>query len=462
MVTDVLMVVTASVVAYLAASQLHELQVERYLPMLLVALLFPPAFVGAGLYRGPSFAEELRAVCFRTSMIWAGLMALTFIVHDLPLAEQLPFSRWVFGFAWASSIVLLLIARLTLRILFADASWWGSGALVIGTEPAAEEVIRRLQAHPSRGVKPVAVLIAGGDDDTTIEAVRGVPVLGTSRELAEIGAALGIERAILTTKGMEAHTQSVLTDRVSRMFARLAVIPDLHGFSHLWCDARDYGGLLGLDVKPALFRPWPKFCKRFWDIALATTGMALLAPVFLAIAVAIKLTSPGPVFYSQRRLGLNGEFFRMWKFRSMVMDADRRLQEHLETHPEARTEWESMQKLADDPRVTSVGKLLRISSLDELPQLWNVLNGTMSLVGPRPVPDDGVDKLYSYGPRYVEYYTSVRPGMSGLWQVEGRSAVSYDTRVELDMTYIRTWNVWLDWEILVKTARAVFSGTGAC
>jgi len=452
---DVGTVFLVTVVAYLIAqSVVGDLTVNRYLPLFGVCVLVPLAFHGAQLYKGPSLAEEIRAIFFRSSLIWVALMASTFLTRE---AER--YSRLLIFLAWFGSVFGLVALRLVVRLIFAHRPWWGSPVLILGTRTAADGVIRHLWDHPSRGLKPAAVLICGSDSHVT--QVHNVPVLGTCNQAEEVRREWGLGRAILALKGLDKDRQQELTERNAHVFNQLAVIPDLAGFSSLWVDARDYGGMLGLHVKPALFDPWARFCKRFWDVSLSLSGLILLAPALAIIALAIKLTSPGPVFYSHWRLGRGGRFFRMWKLRTMVADADERLQEYLDAHPEARAEWDAQQKLQDDPRVTGVGRLLRKSSMDELPQLWNVLNGTMSLVGPRPVPDDGIAKFESYGFPYCEYYKLVRPGISGLWQVEGRSAVSYDARVDLDLRYIRNWSVWLDWEILVKTARAVTSGRGA-
>jgi Undecaprenyl-phosphate galactose phosphotransferase WbaP len=169
------------------------------------------------------------------------------------------------------------------------------------------------------------------------------------------------------------------------------------------------------------------------------------------------LGSSGRVFYGQPRIGRHGVGFVAWKFRSMVTDADARLEQYLIAHPELRTEWERDHKLRDDPRITWIGRFLRRTSLDELPQLWNILRGEMSLVGPRPIVQAEVVK---YGD-HIALYHKVRPGLSGLWQVSGRNNTTYDERVRLDCYYVRNWSVWLDLVILSRTVRVVALGEGA-
>jgi Undecaprenyl-phosphate galactose phosphotransferase WbaP len=180
-------------------------------------------------------------------------------------------------------------------------------------------------------------------------------------------------------------------------------------------------------------------------------------PLFVLISVAIKLSSPGPIFYGQLRIGRGSRHFRAWKFRTMVAGADRVLRDHLEADPELRQEWEHDHKLKDDPRVTWIGRFLRKTSLDELPQLFNVMVGQMSLVGPRPIVDAEIDK---YGETF-ELYKEVSPGITGLWQVSGRNNTTYQERVDLDSYYVRNWSPWLDLYILMRTIKVVLRREGA-
>jgi Undecaprenyl-phosphate galactose phosphotransferase WbaP len=194
------------------------------------------------------------------------------------------------------------------------------------------------------------------------------------------------------------------------------------------------------------------------DLLGALIGGAIIIPFIMAIAFIVKLDSRGPVFYGHRRIGKNGKPFVAWKFRSMIGHAEERLRTCLEDDPSLQEEWESSHKLRVDPRVTRVGRVLRRTSLDELPQLWNVFMGEMSLVGPRPIVKD---EIPSYGKNWG-VVKSVRPGLIGLWQISGRSERGYQERVELDLYYIENWSLWLDVFVLLKTMWIVCSGKGAC
>lgn len=197
--------------------------------------------------------------------------------------------------------------------------------------------------------------------------------------------------------------------------------------------------------------------KRAIDILLVLIAAPLLVPVLLLIGISVVLSSPGPVFFSHRRIGIGGTFFSMWKFRTMCVNSAEVLEQHLSAHPEERREWSATHKLRCDPRVTPLGNFLRKSSLDELPQVWNVLTGKMSLVGPRPIVAAEAEK---YG-EHFPFYLAVRPGITGLWQTSGRSTVSYEERVAMDRRYVETWSLQQDCAILLRTASKVANSEGA-
>jgi lipopolysaccharide/colanic/teichoic acid biosynthesis glycosyltransferase len=197
--------------------------------------------------------------------------------------------------------------------------------------------------------------------------------------------------------------------------------------------------------------------KRILDVALVLLSSPFLLLLVLLIAAAIRIDSPGPIFFSHRRIRGHGTFFTMWKFRTMCLNSAELLDEYLAANPGARTEWNMSHKLRNDPRVTPLGRFLRRSSLDELPQLWNVLTGAMSLVGPRPIVAAEVEK---YG-NYFADYCMVKPGITGLWQVSGRSGTGYQQRVQLDRKYVQRWSLRGDLVILARTPRSVIRQVGA-
>ena len=207
----------------------------------------------------------------------------------------------------------------------------------------------------------------------------------------------------------------------------------------------------------ATFSHWPKVAIRIADVAITVALVAFTAPLLAGLALMVKLNDGGPVLYRHERIGLGGRRFKCLKFRTMAVDSDQRLRDLLTNDPKARAEWLRDQKLRRDPRVTRIGALLRKSSLDELPQLWNVLIGDMSLVGPRPIVQDEVAR---YG-RYFEAYCSIRPGITGIWQVGGRNDLSYRRRVAMDVIYARNRCLTLYVRVLLQTVPAVLMRRGA-
>lgn len=197
--------------------------------------------------------------------------------------------------------------------------------------------------------------------------------------------------------------------------------------------------------------------KRLFDIVVATAALIVLAPLILVVAVLIRLQDGGKAMFAHSRYGLNGRTFQCYKLRSMSEDAGERLEKLLASDPDIRREWQNTQKLKNDPRITPLGKFLRKSSIDELPQLWNVIKGDMSIVGPRPIVKNEIQK---YGDSY-RFYTAVRPGLTGLWQVEGRTETTYQERVEMDVKYVQTRSFWKDVWIVLKTVPAVIASRGA-
>ncbi|WP_081698363.1 undecaprenyl-phosphate galactose phosphotransferase WbaP [Meiothermus taiwanensis] len=423
---------------------------DLYLDLWPALLLFPLAYALAGLYGvGIAPPEELRRLSYSTSLVFVVLGAATFMYK-----AGADYSRGAFVFAWGLALVLVPLGRALVRELFARKPWWGAAVLVLGAGKTGEEVVRALQKQPGLGLKPIALL----DDDPAKQGreIGGVPVLGGLERAWEF-AQMGVQHAIIAMPGVPRDRLLQLLEAHGGTFPHLILIPDLFGFSSLWLTTRDLGGVLGLELRQRLLLPGPRLVKRVIDIALVIAFALPVALLLAIIGLLIRLDSPGSVFYGQWRVGLSGNRFRAWKFRSMVRDADRLLAEYLQRHPELKAEWEHDQKLKNDPRVTRVGRFLRKTSLDELPQLWNVLKGEMSLVGPRPIVDEEIKR---YGSHF-SLYAKVRPGLTGLWQVSGRNDTTYAERVAMDVYYVRNWSPWLDLYILARTVWVVLFGKGA-
>lgn len=413
--------------------------------------LFILAYALIGLYPGVALSpvDELRSASLSTTLMYLVMGSAIFLLREGEI-----YSRSIFLLAGVFSLALIPLIRSLCRYLFAAQPWWGYPVMVLGAGHTGEMVIRTLKRRPGIGLKPIVVL---DDDLHKWGTLHQVPVMGGLELAPGLARSRRIPYAIIAMPSVPRDRLLYLLERYGQTFAHLLVIPDLYGFSSLWVEGRDLGGILGLEVRQRLLLPVPRLFKLLIDLMFTLIGGTLVLPLIVLIALLIKLDSPGPIFYSQVRIGYRGQHFRAWKFRSMVKDADQRLKLYLESHPGLQENWQKDQKLRHDPRITRVGRFLRRTSLDELPQLWNILRGEMSLVGPRPIIDE---EIWRYGDLF-DLYKKVTPGLTGLWQVSGRNDLSYDERVGLDAYYVRNWSVWLDVYILMRTVWVVLSGEGA-
>ncbi len=423
----------------------------RFVPLLLG---FTIVYGGMGLYPGVGVhpVRELRAIVYANSIVYLLMMAGTFLSKTGEM-----FSRLAFTGAWALSIVLVTLFRNLVRTGLARRSWWGVPVVVFGAGAAGQRLVALLKRQPSLGLKVAAIL----DDDpathTRANDADDPPVIGNLSLAPLVADQFGLSYAIVAMPGVAPDRLGEILRRYAHRFRHFLVIPNIANLAMLWVTTRDLGGVLGLEMSQNLLHTVPRIAKRMVDVVLSVLAGIALLPLFAALALLVKVTSRGPAIYSQPRVGRNRRVFRAHKFRTMLPNSDRLLEEHLDRYPEKRLEWRIARKLRDDPRLTPVGRLLRRTSLDELPQLWNVFLGDMGLVGPRPI---AADELARYG-EGIELYTKVLPGITGLWQVSGRNDTTYEERVRLDEYYVRNWSVWLDLWILGRTVRCVITGEGA-
>ncbi|MDX1948457.1 MAG: undecaprenyl-phosphate galactose phosphotransferase WbaP [Pirellulaceae bacterium] len=346
------------------------------------------------------------------------------------------------------------VQRAACRMLFGRSRWWGVRVILVGSGGASAKAMQHLLRRPHGGLRPVGFV---ADGDPAAAAIDPEHYLGGPDALPEIAARYRVGTAVVSTTSFDAEELAALMLRPDTGIAHWIVLPPWGQFPTLWTQAAEVAGVAGLSVTNRLATCWARTAKRSFDLAITLAlGLAAL-PVFALLSVLVRLSSPGPVFYSQERIGLHGRRFRAWKFRSMLANADEVLAQHLAENPDLMAEWQATHKLKRDPRVTWIGYWLRKTSLDELPQVWNVLCGEMSLVGPRPIVEAEIDK---YADCYAEY-ARVLPGITGLWQINGRNNTTYDERVDFDAYYVRNWSPWLDLYILGCTVKVVLLREGA-
>ncbi|MEO0074947.1 MAG: exopolysaccharide biosynthesis polyprenyl glycosylphosphotransferase, partial [candidate division WOR-3 bacterium] len=235
------------------------------------------------------------------------------------------------------------------------------------------------------------------------------------------------------------------------------VIPALSQLQTSGVEIEQLEDILLMKYHYNLLRTESRISKRVFDLLIAFLMILICIPLFIIISILIKLSSSGPIFHIQQRVGKDNKLFRCYKFRTMYLDAQRRLEKLFEQNPHTKVEWERYLKITNDPRVTKIGKFLRRSSLDELPQLFNVIKGEMSLVGPRPYLPNEVENRR----KEISLITKVRPGITGLWQVSGRSQLTFEERMRLDEYYVKNWTIWLDAVIMIKTIKVLFNSQGA-
>ena len=410
-----------------------------YLPMLGVLLLYVAilSFLHRlyHLGRATSRLDELSRAAAAFSL------AVIFTVATVSLA----FKDTLFGFdypramvlyAWGLGILLVAIGRLLVRGLWGALrarGWDRSRMLIVGTGEAAEAVIRRIQNAPEFGYEPIGVVALRGNGATH---VAGVPVIGTAEDLPDLVYARDVDEVLIAVPEAPHGEVLRLISLCERSNLSIKIYPDIFQLIATQPSLDDLGGLPLLTVRDVAQRGWKLVLKRAMDIVGAAIGLILLSPLMLLIAILIKLDSPGPVFYVQERMGLDGRPFLMLKFRSMRADAEKEGPGW--TRP-------------DDPRRTRVGAILRRLNLDELPQLINVLLGDMSLVGPRPERPVYVEQFRRVIPRYMERHRE-KAGITGWAQINGlRGDTSITERTKYDLWYVENWSLWLDIKILLRT-----------
>jgi len=406
--------------------------------LVLVSLL---SYFGArGHYttRVPSWTQ-LSDTVIATAVALACDMFLTIAIYDRPVMLE-GLLRWTFY------CPCLLLLRAGTRQVLRGFGLWSLRTLIIAppSEIAAAEAA--LISDPALGYRPVGTIMP--DKAASLQ----------DDELVDLILTRDADFVVISIGGGDPEAERVVLDALRRTGLPMALVPTLRGLPVIGFRQHYFLGhdIVMLVSSANLTQPLSRLLKAAFDQTAAIILLILFAPLLLVLALLVRADG-GPAFYCHRRIGVGGRVFDCVKFRSMVRDADGVLHRVLASDPAAAAEWAATQKLRNDPRITAIGRFLRRSSLDELPQLFNVLRGEMSLVGPRPIV---LAEVARYGTD-IEHYYAAKPGLTGLWQVSGRSDMSYARRVQLDVWYVRNWTMWHDIAILFKTIPAVFLQRGA-
>jgi Undecaprenyl-phosphate galactose phosphotransferase WbaP len=404
----------------------------------------------------------------RREPFWDGVRSImgALFVASLPDFAAVALRPWHYSLSGAlGSWIFLVFAipalRQGARMILSTAGLWQRRTALIGHGPAAETAYVALSKSMALGFDIQWILSIRAEVELPVTLARlKTMVSGNATEAGLLVQAAGCDQAILAMGDAEQSAYPELVQRLSEANIATAIVPPLARLplGNLTTNVLFGRNILLFQVRDNL-RRWPqRVFKRVFDVFGALFGLIVLSPLFAVLAVLVKRQDGGPVTYSQIRIGREGVPFRCVKFRTMARDAERLLASWRENNPDLYEEYVKTYKLKDDPRVTPLGKWLRRTSLDELPQLINILRGEMSFVGPRPVVER--ELIDFYGPS-AQLYMRVRPGLTGLWQVSGRSNTGYDERIAFDEWYILNWSIWYDLIILAQTFGAMISGHGA-
>jgi exopolysaccharide biosynthesis polyprenyl glycosylphosphotransferase len=416
----------------------------------MIALLWTLSFLLASLYSPRKiiyWINEVQRLVLAHSIAASGLAAVLYLAN-----RQL--ARLAFLYFYFLVLVLLLGYRATLR------AWYRlkpggplilARVLIVGAGPVGQHVVDRFRLRGWRGIRLVGFL----DDDPAKQGtfIAGLPVLGHCDEIAEVVSSHAVDEVFIA---LPLHAHARLNSLVAWLWeqpVRVRVVPDYSGLASYGATIQSLWGITLIGLRDPVISDFERFAKRLLDICLSGLGLLLLAPLMAMTAIAIKLESQGPVFYVAPRAGENGRPFKMIKFRSMVVNAEKLQPAVTQTDEGGRL----LYKTQDDPRVTRVGRFIRRTSIDELPQLFNVLKGDMSLVGPRPELPWLVEE---YQPWQRKRF-AVPQGITGWWQIHGRSDQPMHLNTEEDLFYVQNYSLWLDLRILWKTIAAVVRGKGA-
>lgn len=399
-----------------------------------------------------SFWDESKRLLKGIVLSFIFLMMIVFISRGYT-----QYSRIIIITAGLLSIFLVPLFRLWVKKFLVKLNIWKKRILILGTNRAARAVAQGIKTNPTLGYEIIGFLTEHEMTDKNKD-INKIRVLGEVRQVQELSKKFGVREIAIVLPDFDQKKLREIVEMCETGTETIRVVPNIGNLFTIGVEIESLGDVLSLSVARNLVKPINLFLKRSIELIITLLLFFLFLPLLLIIGLAIKIDSSGPIIFLQQRLGSRNKTFRFFKFRSMFVDGDLRLEKYLNENSLAKKEWKKYRKIKqNDPRITRVGKFIRKYSLDELPQLINVLKGDMSLVGPRPyMPREKKDIGESY-----PIISRVRPGITGLWQVRGRSILPFEERIFLDEYYIRNWSLWLDIVIIIKTIKVFLTREGA-
>ncbi len=431
-----------------------EVDLNTLAPMLwMLFILVVGLFIINGLYPGGgrTGVVELKEIIRFVTISFVILGVMIFILGFGTL-----FSRSIFIIAWLFSCIFISFFRILIHNRGSLLSWWNQPVLIVGYKKDVIDVSSLFQHARRMAFKPALLLIL--DKDFKPSKINGIPSLPNSTAFHKEIRKSGIQLAVFVAHSSEMNkNQKEQLHLLGLTFPKLIYVMSESPLSSLSMNPLDLEGRPALRVQYNLLDPWSRRIKRFTDLAICFLSFVITFPLFLIFALLIRIDSPGPIVFIQKRMGKDGRIFNLFKFRTMEINADAKLKVLLKSDEKLNREYRKYHKIRNDPRITHMGRFLRKTSIDEFPQLWNVIRGDMSLVGPRAYMPNETDQM---GDSIILIHR-VSPGLTGWWQVMGRHDVSFKERLRLDEYYISNFSLWMDFYILIKTIWVVISGKGA-
>lgn len=435
------------------------LHFESYLPMAAI-IVVGNAIVSAwrGMYPGYGFCviAQMRSTFYSVTGVFAAAIALTFFSK-----EWTPYARSVILASYAVAFPALSLARMGVRRFLSQFTWYGTPMIVVGEHSMATRIVDTLTNHKQIGLRPITII-----EPNELNAEYGyhnsVPIIGGLDNVQKIAERFGVRHGVLAIQHSSPETVSEVLNAHFQNFAKVTLVGEHMHPSVLWVSNDSSDFLYSGQIEQRLAEPSVRMKKRLFDLVVGIPLLLAVMPVMLMIGLVTLIMMGFPIIHKQQRPGRNGRFFTVFKFRSMVNNSEEVLAAHLSSNQAARKEWLEYHSLKDDPRVTRLGKILRRYSLDELPQLINVLRGDMSLIGVRPFTLADRENLHGEDQEaFFELCISAKPGLSGLWQVTLRNDCTFEERLNINRYYMRNWSFFLDLYILFRTVGAVINGRGA-
>ena len=435
------------------------LRFESYLPMAAI-IVVGNAVVSAwrGMYPGYGFCviAQMRSTFYSVTGVFAAAIALTFFSK-----EWTPYARSVVLVSYAVAVPALSLVRMGVRRILSRFAWYGTPMIVVGEHSMATRIVDTLTKHKQIGLRPL-IIIEPNEQNAEYGYHKSVPIIGGLDNVQKIAERFGVQQGVLANQHSSSDEVSEILNTHFQSFTKVTIVGEHMHPSVLWVSNDRSDFLYSGQMEQRLAEPSVRMKKRLFDLVIGVPLLLAAIPVMLVLGLVTLIMMGFPIIFTQQRLGRNGRLFTVFKFRSMVNNSEEILAAHLSSNHAARKEWLEYRSLKDDPRVTRLGKILRRYSLDELPQLFNVLRGDMSLIGVRPFTMADREDLRSEEQKVsFELGLSAKPGLSGLWQVTVRNDSTFEERLNINRYYMRNWSFFLDLYILFRTVGAVVNGRGA-